>query len=317
MDPIRKQKLLKEVQGVRPHKAVDFLLLDAAAITHAHFFSTRDPVGTDGNVPANGILGFYITAQRLIARFKPGRTIVAFDGRKLARAEIYQGYQSRWRRFNPELRRQVGLIAPLSLKLGWHVCVSDRHETIDLAASARRQCLLDESCMVFVTQDKRAVMLLDTNVGVSMRSHVIWDLVTHLDVMEEFGVLPSKVADVIALSGEGNVPGIFRLGRKTAARLVNEYGSAARLYENLQSLPERLREKLETQKAAFELGRTLTRLDDSAPIDLAKISLEHCSFDREGVERFCTMHKLGNVLKNIDADFPLELFPGLFQRSQR
>ena len=41
-----------------------------------------------------------------------------------------------------------------------------------------------------------------------MRSHVIWDLVTYLDVSDEFGVLLCKVADVIALSEEGNIPGI-------------------------------------------------------------------------------------------------------------
>jgi 5'-3' exonuclease len=315
MDPVAKEKLLREVQGAKSQTAVDYLLLDAASIAHAHFFSTRDPVSSEGDVPANGILGFYNTAQRLIARFKPFRIIVAFDGRKLARAEIYPGYQSRWRRFNPELRRQVGLIAPLSLKLGWHVCVSDRHETIDLAASAKRQCGLDESSMVFVTQDKRAVMLLEKNVGVVMRSHVIWDLVTHLDVSDEFGVLPSKVADVIALSGEGNVPGIFRLGRKTAAKLVNEFGSAERVYETLDKLHNHLREKLETQKAAFELGRKLTRLDALAPIDVAKISLEQLRFDREGVERFCTMQKLGTVLRRIDADYPLELWNLPFRKS--
>jgi DNA polymerase I len=309
MDAILRERLLR---GAKPQKAIDFLLLDAAAIAHAHFFSARDPQGSSEGAPATAIVGFYQTTQRLIARFKPVRVIVAFDGRRLARAEMYQGYQSRWQRFNPELRRQVSLIAPLSLKLGWHICVSDSHETIDLAASARRQCVLDESSMVFVTQDKRAVILLDKNVGVAMRSHVIWDLVTHLDVSDEFGVLPCKVADVIALSGEGNIPGIFRLGRKTAARLVNEFGSATRLYENLKQLPQGLREKLETQKAAFDLGRALTRLDDAAPIDLAKISLEHFSFDREGAERFCTLHKLGSLLQRIDNDFPLELFPGLF-----
>jgi hypothetical protein len=54
-----------------------------------------------------------------------------------------------------------------------------------LAASARRQCRLDEKSRIFVTQDARAVMLLGKNVGVVMRSHVIWDLVTHLDVSNE------------------------------------------------------------------------------------------------------------------------------------
>jgi DNA polymerase I len=307
MDAISRERLL---QGAKPKKAIDFLLLDAAAIAHAHFFSARHPLGAHAGPPASAIVGFYQTAQRMIARFKPVRVIIVFDGRRLARAELYQGYQSRWQRFNPELRRQVSLIAPLSLRLGWHVCVSDPHESIDLAASARRQCLLEASSMIFVTQDKRAVILLHKNVGVAMRSHVIWDLVTYLDVSDEFGVLPCKVADVIALSGEGNIPGIFRLGRKTAAKLVNEFGSAARLYDNLEQLPQGLREKLETQKAAFDLGRVLTRLDDSAPIDLAKISLEHFSFDREGAERFCALHKLGNLLQRIDNDFPLELFPG-------
>ena len=125
MDAISRERLL---QGAKPQKAIDFLLLDAAAIAHAHFFSARDPLGANAGTPASAIVGFYQTAQRLIARFKPVRVVVLFDGRRLARAELYQGYQSRWQRFNPELRRQVSLIAPLCLKLGWHVCVSDPHE---------------------------------------------------------------------------------------------------------------------------------------------------------------------------------------------
>jgi hypothetical protein len=60
----------------------------------------------------------------------------------------------------------------------------------------------------------------------------------------------------------------------------------------------------------------LTRLDDSAPIDLVKISQDHLNFDREGAERFCTPRKLGSLLQRIGNDFPLELFPGLFDLRQ-
>lgn len=50
----------------------------------------------------------------------------------------------------------------------------------------------------------------------------------------KFGVLPSKVAEVNALSGEGNVPGIFRLGVKRRPKLVNDSGSAERIYQHLE-----------------------------------------------------------------------------------
>ena len=104
MDVISRERLL---QGAKAQKAIDFLLLDAAAIAHAHFFSTRDAFGANEGPPASAIVGFYQTAQRLIARFKPVRVIVTFDGRKLDRAELYQGYQSRWQRFNPELAKSL------------------------------------------------------------------------------------------------------------------------------------------------------------------------------------------------------------------
>ena len=73
MDAISRERLL---QGAKAQKAIDFLLLDAAAIAHAHFFSARDPLGANTSPPASAIVGFYQTAHRLIARFKPVRVIV-------------------------------------------------------------------------------------------------------------------------------------------------------------------------------------------------------------------------------------------------
>jgi 5'-3' exonuclease len=312
MNASSKESLLHNVRKAKAKKAVDYLLLDAASIAYVHFFSTRPGFVREG-VPENAILGFYSTAQKLIERFKPIRVVVLFDGMKLARAELYPGFQSRWNGFKTDLKRQVRLIAPLSLKLGWQVCISDRHEAVDLAASALRQCRTDKKSMVFVTQDKRGLMLLDPNVGVVMCSHPIWDLVNHVDVLEEFGVLPSKVGDVIALSGGCNAPGIFRLGRKTAANLVNSFGSAALLYENLDKVPPGMREKLNTGKAAFNVGCALSRLDADAPISLERIGQERARFNREGVVEFCSTQKLERLLRKIDADYPLDFFAELFQ----
>jgi hypothetical protein len=73
MDAISRERLQ---QGAKPQKAIDFLMLDAAAIAHAHFFSTRDALCAKADSPASAISGFYQTTQRLIARFKPVRVIV-------------------------------------------------------------------------------------------------------------------------------------------------------------------------------------------------------------------------------------------------
>lgn len=303
-----KASVLKNASGPNS-TGIHWLFLDGPGIARVHFYAGRDPMLNDRAQSTQAIIGTYHTAQRLIERFKPVHVVVAFDGIHLLRKKLYEPYLSRRQRANDELRRQEEWLPHFAKTLGWKIALADNYEVMDLAASAARRVKERDETIAVVTNDKRAMMLLGDHVAVIMRAGVIWDRIEHRDVFETWGVIPEKVGQVMALSGYENIPGIFRLGRITAAKLVNTYGSAERAFENLESLTPALGDKLRKQKLAYDIGSQLVPLAEDAPIDLSSLERADAPFDREAIERFCKRHGMERtLLREIDRDYPVELW---------
>ncbi|MCI0671662.1 MAG: hypothetical protein L0Y64_14505, partial [Myxococcaceae bacterium] len=96
-------------------------------------------------------------------------------------------------------------------------------------------------------------------------------------VRERWGVAPAQIADVLALMGDAidNIPGVKGVGEKTAVKLISQFGSVERLYENLSLVPGKLRETLAANRKQALLSRELATLSHSVPL----------SFDLEAFRR--------------------------------
>src|SRR5262249_56647954 len=90
-------------------------------------------------------------------------------------------------------------------------------------------------------------------------------------VRERWGVEPGQIADVLALMGDtiDNIKGVRGVGEKTAVKLIGQYGSVDRLYENLTLIPGKLRETLAAGRKDALLSRELALLNREAPVALA------------------------------------------------
>ena len=90
------------------------------------------------------------------------------------------------------------------------------------------------------------------------------------EVRERWGVEPAQIADVLALMGDSidNIPGVPGVGQKTAAKLIGQFGSVERLYENLPLVPGKLRETLAANRKQALLSRELATVSTRVPVEV-------------------------------------------------
>src|SRR2546428_4922865 len=139
-----------------------------------------------------------------------------------------------------------------------------------LATLVERALALPDLEIVVVTGDKDLLQLVGPRVRVLSVSGRTGEPVLYDEakVRERWGVEPGQIADVLALMGDtiDNIKGVHGVGEKTAVKLIGQYGSVERLYENLSLVPGKLRETLATGRKDALLSRELALLNRAVPV---------------------------------------------------
>ena len=242
-------------------------LLDVSGFIYRSFFAMPRLAHGDKEVAA--LYGFCAAMTRITAMFPNSMFIAALDsGRKTFRSEIYPEYKANRKSMPDELVAQIPLIKEACGRFGFLCIEKPGFEADDIIATCVRK-IADRKVNI-ISSDKDLMQLLGGNISIydpMKRKYVTPD-----DVMEKFGVSPEKVLDVLALMGDtsDNVPGIPGVGVKTAAELINKFGSLDGLVANIESLPKshkNTRIKTEINKAI--LSRKLVQLRDDLDLELS------------------------------------------------
>jgi DNA polymerase-1 len=185
------------------------------------------------------------------------------------------------------------------------------YEADDIIATLSREAVKAGLDVKIITNDKDAMQLIDGRVSVlSLSSKQNKEYDKDL-VREKFGVRPEMIVDFLALTGDAsdNVPGVKGIGKVSASKLLNKYGSIDKIYENLQNISETMRKKLEQGKDSAELSRDLVRLDEDVPVavDLTKSVMGDP--DREKLAELFEELEFNRLLKEFSdtGDFKTEL----------
>src|SRR5262249_3003600 len=165
--------------------------------------------------------------------------------------------------------------------------------------------------IVLVTADKDLFQLVGPRVRVLTTAgrggeRVVLD---EAAVREKWGVSPEQIADVLALMGDSidNIPGVPGVGEKTAVKLVGQFGSVERLYENLHLVPGKLRETLAANKAKALLSRELAELSTRVPLTADLESLRRQEPDWEHLRELWTELEFGSLLRQLPAVATVEV----------
>jgi DNA polymerase-1 len=251
------------------------LLVDGHYYLYRSFFAIRGLSNSRGE-PTNAIFGFVKALRRMLADVKPDYAAVIWDaGLPERRTQLQPDYKQHRDEMPDELEVQQEPIQEIVPLLGVASVFLENHEADDLIASyveeARRGMI---ECVV-ATNDKDILQLVRDGVSIySTAKADIGDgggfkLLGVPEVTAKWGVEPSLIGDVLALTGDSadNIPGVPGVGGKTAAKWITRYGSLAAILDST-SLEPKVSEKIEASRHLIEQNRQMVALDLDLPLPL-------------------------------------------------
>lgn len=227
-------------------------------------------LSTSKGVPTNASYGFTQILHRLLNERQPKYLVVTFDSaRKTFRHEMYEAYKANRTEAPDDLALQMEHIREILEALRIPILSLDGYEADDLIATISKKAQEEGYSVVVVTADKDLFQLVNENVRVLRLDP---DKETEFDrnaVKEKMGVYPEQILDMLAMVGDtsDNVPGIPKVGPKTAATLLDQFGTLEAVLENTDKLKGKQRENIEAGRQSAILSKQLVTLDYEAPID--------------------------------------------------
>lgn len=263
-------------------------IIDTLAEIFRSFYAiqTRLVSGVTGE-PTNAIYGFMTTVMKLLTDYKAEYIIAAIDmPGDTFRNEMYEEYKGHRRTPPDDLVTQIPRIQQILETLQIPVIGKPELEADDIIASVA-QYILDspdtqDVHVCIISKDKDLEQLLcDRVTMLDLRKDVTIDVAS---LWEDKGIKPDQVIDTLALMGDtsDNVPGVEGIGLKTAAKLIQDYGSIENIYANIEKIKGKRRENLEKAQEYISLSQELVTLKRDADLDF---SLEQARFKKPDLSR--------------------------------
>ena len=250
------------------------MLVDGNSLVYRAFFAVPEDMTTASGQVTNAVYGFTRMLLTLLRDHSPDRVGVAFDRREPTfRHERESSYKANREETPEALRQQMGIVRQLVDTLGIAAVDHVGVEADDVIATLATQARDRGENVIVVTGDRDAYQLVeDPHVRVLYNKRGVSDyaLYDEAGIEERTGVKPSDYVAYAALRGDpsDNLPGVNGVGEKTAAKLINAYGSIDELYQHLADQTPKLQENLDEAQDRVKLNLELMELLRDVPLDL-------------------------------------------------
>jgi DNA polymerase-1 len=243
---------------------------------HSHLFRAYHAVGylsTSKGMPSHAVLILSTMLWKLIREEQPEYLGIAWDAPgPTFRDALFTQYKATRTSMPDDLVRQLPYVRRLFEALRTPVVEAPGYEADDVLATLVTRALQRDLEVVLVTGDKDLLQLVGPRVKVlsvigRTGEPVLYD---EAKVRERWGVDPAQIADVLALMGDSidNIPGVHGVGEKTAVKLIGQFGSVAKLYDNLTLVAGKMRETLAAGRKEALLSRELALLNHDVPLEI-------------------------------------------------
>ena len=254
------------------------VIIDGNSIMYRSFFALPLLSNSEGEY-SNAIYGFAMQVINIINNIGPKYMVVAFDAAKHTfRNDLYDGYKANRKPMPDELRGQIPALKEMLKLMNITVVEQQGIEGDDIIGIVSKKFLDTET--IIVTGDRDSFQLVDdvTSVYFTRKGTSDVKVMTVKELKNEYGVTPKQFIDLKALQGDtaDNIPGVAGVGPKTATDLILKYGSIENLYDNIDEISGKLKEKLETSRDMAFLSKQLATILTKGEIDL---KLSDCTFD--------------------------------------
>lgn len=280
-------------------------LIDGSAFIFRAYHALPPLTRKSDGLPVGAVSGFV----NMLQRYVEGNTgpdaathvAVIFDkGSHTFRNELYDEYKANREAMPEDLRPQIPLTRDATRAFNIACEEIEGFEADDIIATLAVQARDAGGRVTILSSDKDLMQLVGG--GVEMLDPMKNKRVDSEGVVEKFGVGPERVVDVQALAGDSvdNVPGAPGIGIKTAALLINEYGSLEELLDRAEEIKQpKRRQSLIENREQIELSKRLVQLDDDMDLPFDLDSLEIKDIEPEPLVAFLAKMEFRTVTKRI------------------
>jgi DNA polymerase I len=251
----------------------DLVLVDGSSYVYRAFHALP-PLSNSRGEPTGAVLGVLNMLQKFLKDFHPQRIAVVFDapGRTF-RDELFTEYKAQRPAMPDDLRAQVAPLLEIIRAQGLPLLRVPGVEADDVIGTLARQAAAAGQQVLISTGDKDMAQLVDGSITlINTMTNTVLD---REGVKLKFDVYPEQIIDYLALIGDSsdNIPGIDKVGPKTGAKLLHQYGSVENLIAHVAEVPGKVGENLRLGLATLELSRRLAtiRTDLELPVSLAEL----------------------------------------------
>ena len=275
------------------------LIIDGSSYLYRAFYASGG-LATSKGFPTGAIFGVTSMLKSLWTRNKADFVAVVFDPRgKTIRKEWYQDYKANRSEMPDDLVKQLKGVKKIITALGFEIIEVPYYEADDVIGTLAKYGDRNNLTVRIASPDKDMAQLVNSNIVVfDDQKKSEWD---EEGVKAKFGIPAELIVDYLALIGDAsdNVPGVRKVGPKTAVNLLNKYGSLDNILSDSNNIKGKLGSNIEDSKSYIGLSKKLVTIIDNVPFKIDLNTLIPKKQDIVSLTKFYNEYEFKMFLKEI------------------
>ena len=282
------------------------ILIDGNNILFRSYYATAYNGNTMKNskgFPTNALYGLVNMLNKIIQEENPTYIMCAFDKGKTFRHDKYPDYKGGRMATPDELKMQFPEAKKLCEAMGINYFEIDNYEADDIIGTFAKKCNNNKDFdAVIISSDKDLLQLITDEVEVKLLKQVGNIRMTHQEFINTYGIEPPRMVDLKSLMGDSsdNIPGVKGIGEKTALTLLQEYKTLDNIYENIDSIKGKLKDKLVEGKTSAYESYDLATIYTDVPIDTDFEKIRYKGYDTLKFIELLEEYEFYSLIKKLD-----------------
>ncbi len=258
------------------------ILIDGNNLMFRSYYATAysgNMMKNSKGMPTNALFGFVSMVNKIINEENPKYIAVAFDIGKNFRKEQYDFYKEGRQQTPDELKAQMPIARKILDAMNIKHFELEPYEADDIIGTIVKMTEEDKDfASVIVSSDKDLLQLISEETEVKLLKQTGFIRYDYKTFVDDYKIEPIRIIDLKALMGDSsdNIPGVKGIGEKTALKLLQEYKSLENLYDNVESITGKTKEKLINDKENAFMSKKIATIYRDVPLN---IDLEDLKFD--------------------------------------
>ncbi len=282
------------------------ILVDGNNLMFRSYYATVYSGGMMKNskgFPTNALYGFTTMINKIINEEQPEYMAVAFDVGKNFRKQKYDFYKEGRQETPDDLIKQMPVARKILDAMGIKYLELEPYEADDIIGTLAKMADLDQEYdATIISSDKDLLQLISEGTDIKLLKQTGYIKYNPQSFKDEYKIEPIKIIDLKALAGDSsdNIPGVSGIGEKTALKLLQEYGSLEGIYENIDNIKGKVKEKLKLDRDQAFMSKDIATIYKDVPLNISFEDIKYKGSDEEKLHDIFEKLEFYSLLKNFE-----------------